>query len=503
VTRERIPDFDLYAELEVARLASVVVIEAAYRSLVKHHHPDVAGAADQRIKRLNTARDWLTDPERRRQYDRATSPAKVYVGGGTGARRPQLDPEGGTADPGFGVNAREVRRFLSELRGIDPLRAQLVLETFAAAHAKGYAQAHRTMVALARSRREAEWRFAREAAAVIAKGKLGDTTITNQVAVVVSDVASAIAVRDLLLPADFDVLVEPWAGPKVLATGARAGIGVRTGASAATSAGLSGATAAGGAAAGAAAAGPAATAAAGPAATVEGPGASTSALGPRTVGGGLTTAAGSMVGSRLALFGAVALVAIIGVALSLNRPTPEIAVLGVTDAPTQRASAPLTAAGSPIATSGGPAATTATSIEPLVSVSPPIATIEPTAVPAPQFTLAPGVTPKPTLKPTPTPTRTPAPTPQPTPVPTPAPTAAPTPTPTPEPTATPPVFCTVIDLVGVNTSNAQLAWNSAGFTGTVVFSPAVPPQYKIGWQSLTVGDVILCTSDIAVQLTAP
>jgi hypothetical protein len=65
------------------------------------------------------------------------------------------------------------------------------------------------------------------------------------------------------------------------------------------------------------------------------------------------------------------------------------------------------------------------------------------------------------------------------------------------------VFCTVIDLVGVNTSNAQLAWNSAGFTGTVVFSPAVPPQYKIGWQSLTVGDVILCTSDIAVQLTAP
>jgi hypothetical protein len=65
------------------------------------------------------------------------------------------------------------------------------------------------------------------------------------------------------------------------------------------------------------------------------------------------------------------------------------------------------------------------------------------------------------------------------------------------------VFCTVINLVGQNTSNAQVLWNTAGFTGTVFFSPAPPPQYKIAWQSLTVGDVVLCTSDITVQLTAP
>jgi hypothetical protein len=65
------------------------------------------------------------------------------------------------------------------------------------------------------------------------------------------------------------------------------------------------------------------------------------------------------------------------------------------------------------------------------------------------------------------------------------------------------VICTVVDLVGVNSSNAQLAWNTAGFTGTVLFSPVPPPQYKIGWQSLAAGTDALCTSDISVALTAP
>ena len=52
VTRGPIPRFDLYEELEVSRLASVEVIVAAYRSLVKRHHPDVARSKDlERIDR--------------------------------------------------------------------------------------------------------------------------------------------------------------------------------------------------------------------------------------------------------------------------------------------------------------------------------------------------------------------------------------------------------------------------------------------------------------------
>jgi hypothetical protein len=37
----------------------------------------------------------------------------------------------------------------------------------------------------------------------------------------------------------------------------------------------------------------------------------------------------------------------------------------------------------------------------------------------------------------------------------------------------------------------------------VLFGTPIPPQYKIGWQSLTPGITVLCTSDITVAFTAP
>jgi hypothetical protein len=46
-------------------------------------------------------------------------------------------------------------------------------------------------------------------------------------------------------------------------------------------------------------------------------------------------------------------------------------------------------------------------------------------------------------------------------------------------------------------------WEGYGFTGTVAFSPSTPPQYFIAWQSLTVGESVLCTSGITVQEVAP
>ena len=69
---ERIPAFDLYFELEVHDRASTETIEAAYRSLAKRNHPDTSTdreAAAHRMVRLNVARDWLTDSERRARYD--------------------------------------------------------------------------------------------------------------------------------------------------------------------------------------------------------------------------------------------------------------------------------------------------------------------------------------------------------------------------------------------------------------------------------------------------
>jgi hypothetical protein len=75
------------------------------------------------------------------------------------------------------------------------------------------------------------------------------------------------------------------------------------------------------------------------------------------------------------------------------------------------------------------------------------------------------------------------PSPSPTPTPTPDPNATPTPPPTPTPTPT----CIVPQLTGDNSAQAQREWTDSGFTGNVLFEPRVPPQYQIGWQSLSVG----------------
>jgi curved DNA-binding protein CbpA len=65
------PPDDLYARLEIAVDASPEVIEVAWRSLLRQHHPDVAGPTGlERAKRINVAHDWLSDPVLRAQYDR-------------------------------------------------------------------------------------------------------------------------------------------------------------------------------------------------------------------------------------------------------------------------------------------------------------------------------------------------------------------------------------------------------------------------------------------------
>lgn len=68
---EPIPNFDVYAELEVSCSALTETIDAAWRSLMKRNHPDVArsASAHEKTRRLNIAHDWLGDPARRARYD--------------------------------------------------------------------------------------------------------------------------------------------------------------------------------------------------------------------------------------------------------------------------------------------------------------------------------------------------------------------------------------------------------------------------------------------------
>ena len=60
---------DPYAVLEVLPSATAAEIKAAYRRLVKQHHPD-AGGDDQRMLALNAAWEVLSDVKRRRAHDR-------------------------------------------------------------------------------------------------------------------------------------------------------------------------------------------------------------------------------------------------------------------------------------------------------------------------------------------------------------------------------------------------------------------------------------------------
>ena len=75
---------DPYRVLGLTAAASGAEIKAAYRALVKQHHPD-AGGDEERIIALNAAWELLRDGERRRAYDlrysHAPGPSQGPVGG--------------------------------------------------------------------------------------------------------------------------------------------------------------------------------------------------------------------------------------------------------------------------------------------------------------------------------------------------------------------------------------------------------------------------------------
>jgi hypothetical protein len=117
----------------------------------------------------------------------------------------------------------------------------------------------------------------------------------------------------------------------------------------------------------------------------------------------------------------------------------------------------------------------------------------PIETPSPAPTAAPTDTPAPTATPDPTPTPDPS-------APTPPPGPTPTPTPTPSPT---PATCTVVSLLNLQTNKVAEKWIEAGFTGSIIFVPLVPPNYRVAWQNLTVGTTIPCSSGITVRSSAP
>jgi molecular chaperone DnaJ len=98
---------DHYATLGVHPGATTAEIKAAYRTLVKRHHPDAGG--DQRtILALNAAWEVLRDGDRRRHYDH---------GSGLGVAAPPRS-DGHGSGPGRGAGAASDEELLGWLQQV-------------------------------------------------------------------------------------------------------------------------------------------------------------------------------------------------------------------------------------------------------------------------------------------------------------------------------------------------------------------------------------------------
>ncbi|WP_198943386.1 J domain-containing protein [Actinokineospora bangkokensis] len=94
-------DVDYYELLGVRRDASAAEVKSAYRALAKVMHPDAGGTAGT-FRLLKSAYETLSDPDRRREYDRG--PAPEVPSPRPAARRtrtPGPRPSRFTDDPSF------------------------------------------------------------------------------------------------------------------------------------------------------------------------------------------------------------------------------------------------------------------------------------------------------------------------------------------------------------------------------------------------------------------
>lgn len=109
---------DPYTVLGVPRSVSEKDLKAAYRKLAKAHHPDQNQddpKAHAKFSEISSAYDFLSDPEKRRQYDRGEidadgQPKFAHFARGNGARR--------TAGAQAGFSAEDIlKEFMSGFGG--------------------------------------------------------------------------------------------------------------------------------------------------------------------------------------------------------------------------------------------------------------------------------------------------------------------------------------------------------------------------------------------------
>src|SRR5579864_2035876 len=82
---------DYYKTLGVGKGASDEEIKKSYRKLARQYHPDRNQGdkkAEERFKEISQAHDVLSDPDKRKAYDRGTGPFGGFAGGTGGGFDP-------------------------------------------------------------------------------------------------------------------------------------------------------------------------------------------------------------------------------------------------------------------------------------------------------------------------------------------------------------------------------------------------------------------------------
>jgi len=95
---------DYYKVLGVPRTATQDEIKKAFRKLARKHHPDTNkddAGAERRFKEVNEANAVLSDPEKRKLYDRLGADWEAYARAGATAGRGAPGAAGGSPFAGF------------------------------------------------------------------------------------------------------------------------------------------------------------------------------------------------------------------------------------------------------------------------------------------------------------------------------------------------------------------------------------------------------------------
>lgn len=90
---------NLYKLLELSRVASQDDIRKAHRKLARKHHPDANPEdprAEERFKQIQQAYEVLSNPEKRRKYDKELHTSSRANAGGSRARAGERTGEAGT-----------------------------------------------------------------------------------------------------------------------------------------------------------------------------------------------------------------------------------------------------------------------------------------------------------------------------------------------------------------------------------------------------------------------